>query len=131
MIVETATTESFRSIIQRMSLDALPDSDFTAKALLEELPAGQEIFYRIAFENLSAPPIIGEPQIGRFRTAPGDRRSVSFGLQFFGHVAIDGATGVMTVTLKDVADRALWSIDLTPQPRTRVAGTGAAGRPGR
>jgi hypothetical protein len=27
----------------------------------------------------------------------------SFGLQFFGHVAIDGATEVMTVTLKDVA----------------------------
>ena len=32
-----------------------------------------------------------------------------------GHVAIDGATGVMTVTLKDVEDRPLWAIDLTPQ----------------
>jgi alkaline phosphatase D len=38
-----------------------------------------------------------------------------FGLQFFGHVAIDGATEVMTVTLKDVADRALWSIALPPR----------------
>ena len=40
----------------------------------------------------------------------------AFGLQFFGHVAIDGATEAMTVTLKDVADRALWSITLEPKP---------------
>ena len=39
-----------------------------------------------------------------------------FGLQFFGHVAIDGATGVLTVTLKNVDDRALWSICLEPRP---------------
>ena len=46
----------------------------------------------------------------------GDDLAPCFGLQFFGHVAIDGATGVMTVTLKDVADQSLWSIDLAPQP---------------
>jgi alkaline phosphatase D len=32
-------------------------------------------------------------------------------------VAIDGASGIMTVTLKDVEDRALWSIDLDPKPK--------------
>ena len=37
------------------------------------------------------------------------------GLQFFGHVAIDGATEVMTVTLKDVDDNALWSRQLEPK----------------
>jgi alkaline phosphatase D len=37
------------------------------------------------------------------------------GLQFFGHVAIDGATEVMTVTLKDVGDNALWSVKLEPK----------------
>ena len=37
-----------------------------------------------------------------------------FGLQFFGHVAIDGATEQMTVTLKDVDDRALWAKTLDP-----------------
>jgi len=42
--------------------------------------------------------------------------SPCYGLQFFGHVAIDGATEALTVTLKDVADRALWSITLEPQP---------------
>jgi hypothetical protein len=31
-------------------------------------------------------------------------------------VVIDGATEALTVTLKDVADRALWSILLEPQP---------------
>ena len=44
-----------------------------------------------------------------------DNVAPCFGLQFFGHVAIDGLTEVMTVTLKDVEDRALWSVDLVPQ----------------
>jgi alkaline phosphatase D len=39
----------------------------------------------------------------------------SYGMQFFGHVAIDGATGVMTVTLKDVGDNALWLRQLNPR----------------
>jgi alkaline phosphatase D len=39
----------------------------------------------------------------------------SDGLQFFGHVAIDGATQVMTVTLKDRDDHALWSTTLEPK----------------
>jgi alkaline phosphatase D len=38
----------------------------------------------------------------------------SEGLQFFGHVAIDGASQQMTVTLKDVADRSLWAKTLDP-----------------
>ena len=36
-------------------------------------------------------------------------------LPFFGHVAIDGGTRVMTVTLKDVENRALWAIALEPK----------------
>ena len=39
----------------------------------------------------------------------------SFGMQFFGHVAIDGATEVMTVTLRDVDDNSLWSTALEPK----------------
>ena len=49
---------------------------------------------------------------GRSRRQP---RPPSEGLQFFGHVAIDGATEVMTVTLKDVDDHALWSTALEPK----------------
>ena len=58
------------------------------------------------------------PQL-RFIKAPskeqGQNLPPSDGLQFFGHVAIDGATEVMTVTLKDVEDRALWSVNLEPR----------------
>ena len=36
-------------------------------------------------------------------------------VQFFGHVAIDGATQVMTVTLKDWNDTALWSTKIEPK----------------
>lgn len=39
----------------------------------------------------------------------------SAGYQFFGHVAISAATEVMTVTLRDAADTALWSVDLEPK----------------
>jgi alkaline phosphatase D len=39
----------------------------------------------------------------------------SEGMQFFGHVAIDGNTQQMTVTLKDVDDRSLWAKTLDPK----------------
>ena len=45
----------------------------------------------------------------------GENLAPCYGLQFFGHVAIDGASEVMTVTLKDVDDRDLWSIELAPK----------------
>jgi alkaline phosphatase D len=50
----------------------------------------------------------------------GENLAPCFGLQFFGRVDIDGRTGVMTVTLKDVDNTNLWSIDLMP------AGEGAS-----
>ena len=40
--------------------------------------------------------------------------SPSDGLQFFGHVQIDGASGQMSVTLRDRNDVALWSTTMTP-----------------
>jgi alkaline phosphatase D len=78
MLVEVSTSDSFRDIHAMAAIDALPESDFTAKALLENLPAGQDIFYRIRFEDLAFPTIISEPQVGRFRTAPNGRRDISF-----------------------------------------------------
>jgi len=78
MLVEISTTESFKDIRQGAYVDALPESDFTAKALIDGLPAGQDIFYRVRFQDLATPAIVGEPAVGRFRTAPADRRSVNF-----------------------------------------------------
>ena len=46
----------------------------------------------------------------------GDNLAPCYRLQFFGQVAIDGTTGSLTVTLKDVADHALWSTTLDPAP---------------
>jgi alkaline phosphatase D len=44
----------------------------------------------------------------------GENLAPCFGLQFFGQVTIDGITNVMTVALKDVDGRQLWSVDLEP-----------------
>jgi alkaline phosphatase D len=49
----------------------------------------------------------------------GENLPPCFGLQFFGRVDIDGQSGIMKVTLKDVDDRALWSIDIAPRPDAR------------
>src|SRR5262249_26043343 len=78
MLVEIATTDSFRNIQRGVFVDALPESDFTAKALIEGLPSGQDIFYRIRFQDLSSPTVVSEPAVGRSRPAPRDRRSISF-----------------------------------------------------
>jgi len=78
MLVEVATTDSFRDLHGTVWVDALPESDFTAKALIEDLPPGADIFYRIRFQDHAAPTILGEPLVGHFRTAPRDAQSVSF-----------------------------------------------------
>src|ERR1700686_5179427 len=41
--VECSTVESFKTIIRVTSSEALPDHDFTSKALLDGLPPGQDI----------------------------------------------------------------------------------------
>jgi alkaline phosphatase D len=78
MIVEVATTESFSNSKILPPIAALPESDFTAKMLLEDLPAGQDIFCRVRFRDLSHFDISSEARIGRFRTPPANRRDVSF-----------------------------------------------------
>jgi len=78
MLVEIATTDSFKDVRNLAFVDALPESDFTAKLLVEDLPPAQDIFYRVRFQDLASPTISGEPKVGHFRTAPNDRRSISF-----------------------------------------------------
>ena len=78
MLVEVATSDSFANARALPPIAALPESDFTAKMLLQNMPAGQEIFYRVRFRDLSDINVASEPVLGRFRTAPADRRDVSF-----------------------------------------------------
>ena len=55
MLAEIATTDSFKTIHRAVFVDALPETDFTANALIDGLPAGQDIFYRIRFQDLASP----------------------------------------------------------------------------
>ena len=78
MQVQYSTVESFASILGAASADALPDHDFAAKISLEGLPPGQDVFYRVRFEDIGDSTISGEVQVGHFRTAPADKTNVSF-----------------------------------------------------
>src|SRR5437868_7785744 len=78
MQVECSTVESFNTILCAASSEALPDHDFTSKALLENLPAGQDIFYRVRFTDLVGSGIAGETRFVHFRTAPSVHDSISF-----------------------------------------------------
>ncbi|WP_336488369.1 alkaline phosphatase D family protein [Methylobacterium nigriterrae] len=98
--IEWSTTESFKDVRGGVYVDALPESDHVAKVLLDGLPAGQDIFYRVQLQDLTAPTILGEAKVGRFRTAPADRRSVSFcwsGDTVGQGWGIDEARGGMTI----------------------------------
>src|ERR1700754_5356765 len=72
MHVECSTVESFADIVRTASIDAIPERDLTAKLLIDGLPVGQEIFYRVRFEGFEAGHA-GNVQVGRFRTAPSER----------------------------------------------------------
>jgi alkaline phosphatase D len=76
MRVECSTVESFKTIVQAASVDALPEHDFAAKLLIEGLPQGQGIFYRVRFEDIGG--ITSQVRVGHFRTAPADKKSISF-----------------------------------------------------
>lgn len=74
MIVEVATTESFRDARRIQGPVAAADTDFTAKLDLSGLPPGQRVFYRVAFQDLSDLGSFSEPVTGQLRTAPSDGR---------------------------------------------------------
>ena len=75
---EVATTESFADARELAPLDALPESDYAVKRLLADLPPAQDVFYRFTAQDLGDVNAVSAPIVGRFRTAPADRRSVRF-----------------------------------------------------
>jgi alkaline phosphatase D len=54
------------------------------------------------------------PQLEFQRVPPAPNQPPSAGLQFFGHVTIDAASGAMTVRLKDLAGATLYRVELEP-----------------
>jgi alkaline phosphatase D len=78
MIVEYATTDSFKNSKRVVGPAALAVSDFTARVDLTDLPPGQEIFYRVMFQDLAESKSLSVPMVGRLRTAPAQRRDITF-----------------------------------------------------
>jgi len=78
MLVEVARTPRF-SNSERIDGPLLtPEHDFSGKVLVDDLHPGRETFYRVTLQDLDDPGLLSAPLTGSFRTAPEDRRDVSF-----------------------------------------------------
>ena len=78
MLVDWSLDEQFRNSVAIRGPHATEVSDFTARVDLAGLPGGAEVFVRVRFEELVPAGATSEPLIGRFRTAPKERRGVRF-----------------------------------------------------
>jgi alkaline phosphatase D len=76
MVVEYSTHESLKDARRVEGGVATPDTGLTARTLIGELEAGQDVFYRVTFENLDDARIISAPDTGRFRTPHSQKRPV-------------------------------------------------------
>src|SRR5262249_32672318 len=75
LVVEWDTTDAFRSPRRMVGPAALAPGDFTARVDLTELPLGQQIFYRVRFQDLGDGKIWSEPVTGSLRTPPAGPRT--------------------------------------------------------
>lgn len=78
VMTEISTTEDFANPVRLTAMNALPDSDFAVKRLVQDLASDQDIFFRMTAADLSDLNATSEPVIGRFRTAPAGRRDIRF-----------------------------------------------------
>jgi alkaline phosphatase D len=78
MVVEVARSAAFRDVERVRGGVLTPDSDLTGKVVLRDLDEGRDVHYRVVLEDLDDRSLTSEPVAGTFRTAPDDRRDVSF-----------------------------------------------------
>jgi alkaline phosphatase D len=78
MIVDWSTTQAFRDPKRVLGSHAIDATDYTARIDVRELPAGQEIFYRVYLQSLADGKTLSEPVEGHFRTAPAGARDLRF-----------------------------------------------------
>ena len=71
MFVEYATTERFADARRVRGPAALETTDFTTRVTLTDLPAGQRIFYRVLYQDLSDLRTWSDPAAGSFPTPAG------------------------------------------------------------
>jgi alkaline phosphatase D len=70
MIVEVSPTESFATSWHVPGPVATEATDYTARLDLLKLSPGQEVFYRVYFQDLDDPGVSSKPVAGYFRAAP-------------------------------------------------------------
>ena len=70
LTVEYSTTSSFAKATRVRGSIATPTTGLTARARIGDLPAGQDLFYRVVLEDASNARITSAPVSGHFRTAP-------------------------------------------------------------
>jgi alkaline phosphatase D len=78
MVVEVASSDSFRGARRVGATLLTPGSDNTGDVAAHGLPPGKELFYRVRLAAADDPSWAGETMVGRFRTAPHTPRDVSF-----------------------------------------------------
>lgn len=74
LVTEWSTSDRFHNTTTVVGPAAVQESGFTATLDLDGLPPGEQITFRVRFENLEFPGAYSEPLIGRFRTAPDEAR---------------------------------------------------------
>ena len=70
LVVEYSTTSTFANARRVRGTIATPDTGLNAHAEIGGWRAGQDVFYRAHFEDLSRPRPVSAPAEGRFRAAP-------------------------------------------------------------
>ncbi len=78
IIVEYSTSETFRNAQRIVGSAALETTDYTARVYLSDLPTGQQLFYRVTFQDLADRNIKSIPVTGRFRTPPNSGKDIFF-----------------------------------------------------
>lgn len=78
MILEYSTNETFRNLRRIKGNIATQKSDFTTRINLFGLPQGQQIFYRVIFQDLADSNIYSAPFSGTFRTPSPEKKDILF-----------------------------------------------------
>ncbi|MET0593297.1 MAG: alkaline phosphatase D family protein [Polyangiaceae bacterium] len=78
MFVEWSLDSRFRRATTIRGPHALDVTDYTARIDLTNLPANEDVFVRVTFEDLDSSKVRSEPVLGHFRTAPDRRRNLRF-----------------------------------------------------
>ena len=76
LAVEYSTTSTFTNPRRVRGSIATPGTGFTARAMIGDLRPGQDVFYRVRFEDVSNARTRSEPHDGHFRTTPAQGKPV-------------------------------------------------------